>query len=125
MYKREFRHLPPTSCCNNCIYKRISPKTMLEFQVKRVIAQMSMIDYQITEWEEICVEKEYERCLTNEVARSIKTSNLQQLACKAVLDNFAINTWLDNYTDEFKFLLKWRLKPAKQGAKITSIDKLR
>lgn len=33
---------------------------MPEFQVKRVIAQMSIMYYQTTEWEEIYVKKKYE-----------------------------------------------------------------
>ena len=53
---------------------------------------MSMMYYQTTEWEEICVEKKYERRITNEVARSNKTSDLERLACEAALDNFASNT---------------------------------
>lgn len=85
---------------------------------------MSMMYYQTTKQEEICVEKEYERRITNEVARSNKTSDTQQLACEAALDNFASSTWPDNYTDELMFPLKWRSKLAKQGARITSIDEL-
>lgn len=70
------------------------------------------------------MEKEYERRLKNKVVRSIKTSNLQLLACKAALDNFTINIWPDEYKDKFKFFLKWRLRLAKQGANITFVDKL-
>lgn len=36
---------------------------------------MSIMYYEIMEWEEICVKKEYEQRVTNEVVRSIKTSN--------------------------------------------------
>lgn len=86
---------------------------------------MSMMYYQTMEWKEICVKKEQEQRLINEVVRSIQTSNAQQLACEAALDNFAINTQPENYTDKLKFPLKQRLKLAKQGARITSVDELR
>lgn len=76
---------------------------MLEFQIKKVTAQMNIMYYQTTEWEEICVEKEYGRHITNEVARTIKTSDAQRLACKAVLNNFASSIWPDNYTDKLMF----------------------
>lgn len=41
------------------------------------------------------------------MVKFIKTFDAQQLACKAFLDNFAINTWPDDYTKELKLLLKW------------------
>lgn len=40
------------------------------------------------------------------MARSIKTSDAQRLACKAALDNFASSPWPDNYTDKLMFFLK-------------------
>lgn len=36
---------------------------------------MSIMYYQITKWKEIWIEKEYEQCITNKMARSIKTFN--------------------------------------------------
>lgn len=74
---------------------------------------MSIMYYQTTKWKVIWIEKEYEQRITNKMARSIKTFNAQQLACKAVLNNFAINSQPDNYIDELKFSLKWWLKLAK------------
>ena len=68
--------------------------------------------------------KKYERYITNEMARSNKTSNAQRLACEAALDNFASSTWPDNYLNELIFLLKGRSKLAKQSVRITSVDKL-
>lgn len=46
----------------------------------------------------------------NKVAKPIKIFNVQQLACKIALNNFAINILSDNYTNKFKFSLTQRLK---------------
>ncbi len=46
------------------------------------------------------------------------------MACTMALNNFATRTWPKDYIDELRFPLKWRLKLAKQGEKITSIDNL-
>ena len=105
MYNRAFQHLAPISCCDNYIYARVPPKTVPEFQIKKVTTRMSMMYYQTTEWEEICLEKEYGWRIINEVTRSNKTSNIQWLACEAALNNFASSTWPDDYTDKLMFPL--------------------
>ena len=74
---------------------------------------MSIMYYQTIEWKEICIKKNYERRITNEVARSNKTSDAQRLAYEAALNNFARYTWPDNYTNKLMFPLKWRSKLAK------------
>ncbi len=86
---------------------------------------MSMRFHQTREWEEIRVEEEYARRVNHEVTRAIKTSNAQQMACETALKDFVTQTWPEDYIDELRFPLKWRLKLAKQEARITSVDDLR
>lgn len=85
---------------------------------------MSMRYYEITKWEEICVEDEYNQYMRYTIARAFIITNIQQLTCKSVLNNFAFNIWPNNCVDKLLFLVKWRLKLAKQGAKIMSVDEL-
>ncbi len=47
------------------------------------------------------------------------------MACETALNNSATRTWPEDCIDELRFPLKWRLKLAKQGARITSVDDLR
>lgn len=46
------------------------------------------------------------------------------MAYKIALNNFVTRISLKDYIDELTFLLKWRLKLTKQGARITFIDDL-
>lgn len=43
---------------------------------------------------------------------------------ETALNNFATWTWLEDCIDKLIFLLKWRLKLAKQKAKLTFLDYL-
>ncbi len=80
--------------------------------------------HQTREWEENRVEEEYTQRIDHEVTKAIKTSDAQQLAYKTALNNFATYTLSEDCIDELIFLLKYGLKLAKQGAKITSVDDL-
>lgn len=95
---------------------------MPKFQVKKVTAQMNIMYYQTTEQKKICIKKKYKQNIKNEVVRLIKTFDTQQLACKTILDNFAINTQSNNYSSKLKLPLKWLLKLIKQGARIISVN---
>ncbi len=107
------------------MYERIPPGATPVFELQGVTAKMSMRFHQTREWEENRVEAEYTRRVDHEVTKAIKTSDAQRLACETALNNFATRTWPEDCIDELTFPLKWRLKLAKQGAKITSIDDLR
>lgn len=110
--------------CNNYIYKRILSKATLVFKFQGVIAKISMRFHQTREQEKNRVEEKYTQCIDNKVTKAIKTSDAQQLACKTVLNNFAIHTWPEDCIDELTFPLKQRLKLSKQRTKITSVDDL-
>lgn len=58
------------------------------------------------------------------MGKVVKTTNVQQLAWKSTLNNFALNTWPNNCINKLLFSVKWQLKLIKQGAKIMLIDKL-
>lgn len=62
--------------------------------------------------------------MENIIAREVKTIKVQPLAYKATLNNFALNTWSDDYIEKLLFPIKWQLKLAKQDAKILLVDKL-
>ncbi len=124
MCKKAFRPIDHTYCCDNCMYKRALPGTTPVFQLQGVTAKMSMWFHQTREWEEIRFEEEYARCVDHEVTIAIKTSSVQQMAYETALNNFATRTWPEDCIDELRSLYKWRLKLAKHGVRITSVDDL-
>lgn len=67
---------------------------------------MSMRYYEIIEWKKICVEEEYNQSVEYTIAKTIKTTNVQQLACQAALNNFAVNIWPNFYVEKLMFLVK-------------------
>lgn len=125
MCTKAFWQMEHTHCCDNCIYKRVPLGDTPDFELQGVTAKMSVRFHQTRKWEENRVKEEYMRRVDHEVTRAIKTSDAQRLAYKTALNNFATRTWPEDCIDELTFPLKWRLKIAKQGAKITSVDDLR
>lgn len=59
IYKKTFQQMQHVYYCNNYIYKYISQETILVFQLKKVIAKMSMKFDQTKELEKNQVEKKY------------------------------------------------------------------
>lgn len=93
----------------NCVYKRVCLGNTPAFELEEITAKINMRFFQIKEWEKNRVKEEYMQCINHEVIRVIKTSNIQQLACKIALNNFATYIWPKNYIDKLIFPLKQKL----------------
>lgn len=71
---------------------------------------MNMRYYKTIEWEKIHIEKEYNQHIKHTIARAVKITDVQQLAYKSILNNFALNIWPIN---KLLFLIKLQLKLTK------------
>lgn len=59
IYKQAFQYLDHANCCYNSIYAHVPSKATSLFSLQRISLRISMRYYETTEWENICVKKEY------------------------------------------------------------------
>lgn len=59
LYKWVFQPLKYANYYDNYIYVHILSKITLKFRAQKITSKMSMRYYEITKWEEICIEEEY------------------------------------------------------------------